>query len=520
MSARQAALAAGLVAALVAASSIGNGFVSDDRWVIAERPLLVHPPSLGAVLTEPYWPAGFGGVTWRPAVLASYSLDYRLGGSPSWFHLVNVLWAGMAAALLTVLACQLSDARTGLVAGLLFAVHPVHVEAVANVVGRAEPMAAVGYAAALLCALRVERHRGYLAGVALAAAFAIASKEHAVTLPATVLLVLLARRVRPGAAVLPALAATLPITAYFVLRGVFTTGRFASGGLALGLEHLTLTQRAWAMIPISLQWWRLLLFPAHLSADYSPGELVLSTGLTLAHGVGILVWIAAGWAAWRWRRRVPGLALGLVWLVVTVSPVANVLIPTEVLLAERTLYLPSFGIAFAVAALGMTLPWPRRVRVAVLAVVVAVAGARSLARVSVWHDDEAQFRALTRDAPRSYRTLWLVGKDEFAAGHWGSGEQLLRGAIVTAPQVAGPRLDLAQYYATAGLWRPAVEQLRAATAVDSALVPAWDLLPRALLGAGDTTAAVAAAREALRRFPSDSAVVRDARAVLGAAPRR
>ena len=519
VSTRTAALAAGLLAVAVALPSIRNGFVSDDRWIIVERPLLVQPPSVTAVLTEPYWPGGFGGVTWRPAVLASFALDYRLGGNAHWFHAVNVLWTGAAAALLTLLACGLSDPRTGLVTGLLFAVHPVHVEAIANVVGRAELMAAAGYAGALLCALRVERHRGYLAGVALAAAFAIASKEHAVTLPAAILFVLLARRSSPRAAALPGLAAAVPIIAYFILRGVFTTGSFASGGLALGLEHLGLPQRAWAMVPISLQWWRLLLFPAHLSADYSPGELVVSTGFTLAHLLGLALWIAAGWAAWHWRARVPGLALGLIWLVVTVSPVANIVIPTEVLIAERTLYLPSWGVCFALAALGMALPWPSRARVTLLAAVLVAGAVRTLVRIPAWHDDEAQYRALTRDAPRSYRMLWLQGKDEFAAGRWGSGERLLREAIALAPEVTGPRVDLAKYYGTAGLWKPAVQVLREAIAVDSALGPAWALLPQALLNSGDTTTATAAAREALRRFPGDSDVVRSARGVLGAAPR-
>ena len=129
---------AGLLAVAVAAPSISNGFVADDRWIIAERPLLHHPASLTAVLKEPYWPVGFGGALWRPLVLTSYALDYQLGGDSHWFHLVNVLWAGLAAALLTLLACRLADPTTGLVAGLLFAVHPVHVEAVANVVGRGE----------------------------------------------------------------------------------------------------------------------------------------------------------------------------------------------------------------------------------------------------------------------------------------------------------------------------------------------------------------------------------------------
>ena len=92
-------------------------------------------------------------------------------------------------------------------------------------------------------------------------------------------------------------------------------------------------------------------------------------------------------------------------------------------------------------------------------------------------------------------------------------------AIALAPQVTGPRVDLAKYYGTAGLWKPAVQVLREAMAVDSALVPAWALLPGALLGAGDTTAAVQAAREALRRFPGDSELVQGARSVLNAVPR-
>jgi hypothetical protein len=520
MTARQAALAAGLLAAAVAAPSIRNGFVADDHWVIVERPFLKQPPSVGALLRQPYWPAGFGGVMWRPAVLASYALDYQLGGSPHWFHVVNVLWAGLAAALLTLLACRLADPVTGLVAGLLFAVHPLHVEAVANVVGRADLMAAAGYAAALLCAVEAERRPIYLLGVALAAACAIVSKEHAATLPAAVLLVSVWRRGDLRAAALPAAIAAVPIVGYFVLRTVIGQPMLSSGGLAPGLAGLGILGRTWAMLPISLAWWRLFLFPAHLSSDYSPGDVVFSTGLTLGHVLGLVVWAVLGWSAWRWRRTVPGLALGLAWMVITVSPVANIVVPTELLVAERTLYLPSFGIAFALASLGTALPWPARRRVALLGIVLVAAAARSVARVSVWHDDEAAYRALQQDAPRSYRTLWLTAKDEFQAGRWGSGERLLREAIEIAPAVAGPRLDLARFYWDAGLWRPAADQLTEATAVDSAFVPAWALLPRALLAAGDTAGARFAAREALRRFPEEPDVVGSATAVLAAARRR
>jgi hypothetical protein len=290
----QAAFAAAVLAAVVAAPSIRNEFVADDQWVVANRQVLEHPLSVGAVLKEPYWPAGFGGVMWRPAVMTSWALDYRVSSSPHWFHAANVLWAAIAGALVALLACDLAGPAVGLTAGLLFAVHPVHVEAVANVVGRAELMATAGYAVALLCAVRAERRLAWLVGVALGAAFAITSKEIAVTLPAAVVLVWLVRRADLRAVWRPVLAATVPIVAYFIVQGLVGIRTFYAGGLAVGLEHLGFFQRSWAMVALSLQWWRLLFFPAHLSADYSPGELTVSTGPTLLHVLGVLVLIALG----------------------------------------------------------------------------------------------------------------------------------------------------------------------------------------------------------------------------------
>jgi len=120
--------------------------VADDQWVVANRQVLEHPSSLAAVLKEPYWPASFGGVMWRPAVITSWALDYRVSSSPHWFHAVNILWAAIATALFALVACELAGPAVGLIVGVLFAVHPVHVEAVANVVGRAELMAAAGFA--------------------------------------------------------------------------------------------------------------------------------------------------------------------------------------------------------------------------------------------------------------------------------------------------------------------------------------------------------------------------------------
>ncbi len=371
--------------------------------------------------------------------MTSWALDYRVSSSPHWFHAVNTLWAAIASALFALLACELAGPSVGLIVGLLFAVHPVHVEAVANVVGRAELMAAAGYAAALVCAIRAGQRRVYLIGVVLGAALAIGSKEIAVTLPAAVLLVYVAKRspLRGGAAWGPVAAATLPILGYFIVHGFVGIRTFYGGGLAVGLEHLNILQRTWAMVPLSLQWWRLFLFPAHLSADYSPGELTVSTGLTLWHVVGLLLWIGLGTLAWKTRRTIPGIAIGLAWVVITISPAANIVMPSEFLIAERTLYLPSFGVLFALASGALAIRSPQ-LRKALVAIALVAGAARSIARVPAWHDDETHYQALKQEAPRSYRTLWLEGKDEFAAERWGSGERLLLATSDTARRVSPP----------------------------------------------------------------------------------
>jgi hypothetical protein len=472
----QTALLAALLAVIVAAPSIRNEFVADDQWVIAQRPFLRDPPSVGAVLVEPYWPATFGGSMWRPAVLTSFALDYRISESPHWFHVENVIWAAIATALLTLLACNLAGPLTGLITGLLFAVHPVHVEAVANVVGRAELMAAAAYAAALLCALRAKERPRYLIGVALSAAFGMASKELVATLPATVVLVYAATGLDWRRAWRPAAAAGVPIVGYYVIHALVNAhGVFYAGGIAVGMEGLGVVQRTSAMLPISLEWWRLLLFPAHLSADYSPGELTVATGLTAGHLLGALVWAALGYVAWRTRRTVPGIAIGLAWFVITVSPVANIVVPMELLIAERTLYLPSFGVVFALASGAMAIRSPQ-LRRTLVAIALVAGAARSIARVPAWHDDETHYQALKQEAPRSYRTLWLEGRDEFAAGRMTSGERYLLTAIALAPELTGPRFELAQNYMKARLWQPAIRQLEASVALDSSFTPARDAL--------------------------------------------
>jgi protein O-mannosyl-transferase len=522
----RAAAAAGILAILVALPAVRNGFVLDDTVIVENRRLLRQPPSIGAVVAAPYWPgAEKQGYLWRPAVMASYALDYRVSASPHWFHAVNALWAGLAAAALTLVVAGLFGPRLGLVTGLLFAVHPVHVEATANVVGRAELMAAAGYGAALLLAAVAERRRWLLVAVALAAALAIGSKEHAATLPAAVLLLGAARSMRAGErwqdgalrALMPAVVAAFPIGLYFAFRADLVGTAFGTGGGAPGFEGLGAGDRIWAMVPITLEWWRLLFFPLRLSADYSPGHVTVVTGFSAGHALALMVWAAAGACAWRCRHSTPGASLGFLWIVLTILPASNLIVPLELVVAERTLFLPSLGAALILAATWEAVRWPPRWAPAVLALAVLAGGIRSVARAGVWKDEASLVAALEQDAPRSAVTLWFRGQREFREGRWGSGERLLREAMVVSPNAGTHIEDLASAYASAGVWPPVVTLMRNEMSVDSGYTIPWALLPMALLRTGDTAAAARLADNGARRFSSNPMVLARSIDVLVAA---
>lgn len=90
--------------------------------------------------------------SYRPLAVITFKLNYVFGGYlPFGYHLVNVLMHCLATDLVVKLARHfLSSAMSVLATGALFAVHPIHTEAVAGVVGRADIAAGIFYLIAFL----------------------------------------------------------------------------------------------------------------------------------------------------------------------------------------------------------------------------------------------------------------------------------------------------------------------------------------------------------------------------------
>src|SRR5207245_10904557 len=142
MSAKRLYAAVAACAVLVSLGALWNRFAWDDTFIILGSDLVKSSSGWWRAFASVYWPPAIGGGMYRPLTLATYVLDWHLDGVVL-FHAVNVLWHAVAALLVAVLTRRWAGDAAALVAGVVFAVHPVHVEAVANVVGRAELMAAV-----------------------------------------------------------------------------------------------------------------------------------------------------------------------------------------------------------------------------------------------------------------------------------------------------------------------------------------------------------------------------------------
>jgi tetratricopeptide (TPR) repeat protein len=464
------------------ARTCGYQFVYDDAHVIQNRELLHSLANWRAIITSTWWEYAL----YRPLTQLSFAWDWWLsGGDPRVFHLVNVLIHAAVTALVYLLARGgLGPVGAGATA-ILFAVHPVHVEGVANVVGRAELLAALF----VLLAALAYRTDGELAargnhswrraaaslGTLLAMGLGLASKETAFATPGLLLLVDWWEGQRTGEParkrfqrhrVLWAAAVALSLQWLWIRATVL--GELAGDHPAAGVEGESLEGRLWVMAPVVLQYVRLLLFPARLSADYSPDFLPAVSGPTLVGVVGLMVLSGAAALAVRARRRAPAIAVGLAWVGGTLLVVSNVILPTGVVLAERTLYLPSVG---AVILLGWVVAWAeaswRGVGVGLTALAVGLGMVRTITRERTWSDNSHFFPQLVRDAPGSYRSYWVAAALSFDSGDPAGGEALLRRALLIYPlqpqiwETWGYQLEKQQR------WRQAARAFQAAYSLDS-----------------------------------------------------
>lgn len=399
---RRLYLAVAICALVPLLPALWNRFAMDDLYIIVWNPLVHSIGGVFGAFTGPYWPPDLGGQMYRPLPLASLALTWAMvGDHPMLFHAMNLLWHAGVTIVVTVVARRLESWTAALAAGLVFAVHPVHVEAIANVIGLGELMAAAGVCLAVYAA--VARQSVLLSGLALL--LGLLSKENAVVAPGLIAWAWIVGLSRPSRRRMLEFAASWVVIAgaYLAVRGIVLHPYARLHAIApVFLGESALAGRLTAVAALA-DVVRLLVFPVTLRVDYSPAERTIVRSLLdgrFALGLlCLLVWAGLLVLAWRKGRRIE--AFGLGWVGIAFLPVSNLLFSTGVLLAERTLYLPSAGLALTAGVTLARLP-DSRLRLIIL-LLVLIGGIRSALRVPVWRDDFAVTQSILEDSPDSYR---------------------------------------------------------------------------------------------------------------------
>lgn len=458
-----AVLVIALIALAASASGLWNGFAYDDLFMIRDNPSVKTLRDPLAYFGESYWgPTRGHASAYRPVTIWLWSLQWAAaGGSPWIFHAVNVgLYVAVSVLVLLVLRTLLAAGPAALGAAV-FAAHPVHVEAVANVVGQAELTVATLLLLSLWAYAR-DRQRGDLRPLTIAAIvalFAVAMfiKEHSVVLPALlVALELAGRRLRFAPVAdpwMPRLRLTvlllgLTVAMYLLVR-VEVLGLVTADDPHWSLRGLSFGQRAAVMLALVPEFVRLLLWPARLYADYSPAHTPVLPTLSWAHVPGAITLVAVlvliG-VAWRRRATLPLFAVA--WFAITMALLSNLLFPIGVIIAERMLFLPSVGIALLAGwAAANAAEWQglRRALAVSVALAAVLAGTvHSAIESRVWADNPTLFSTLATRAPTNFRAPFALAEFNALGGRFDVADTLFQRALALDPTQVPARLAYAQ----------------------------------------------------------------------------
>ncbi len=530
--------AVALVTVMAFLPTLENGFVNWDD----DKNLLENFHYRGLGWEQLRWMfTTFHMSLYRPLTWVTFGSDYLLWGmNPIGYHLTSLILHVASAVIfysitLRLLSAAFSSTPSGtalrVAAGfgaLVFAIHPLRVEAVAWASARSEILSGLFFLAAILCYLRYSTvpdagpgRRRWLIACLITYGFSLLAKAVGVTLP--ILLVLLdvypLRRLgaAPAKWFVPAARRVWWEKLPFLLlaTGIGFVALLAKeqlGAMRSFGQHDIVARAMQSMFGIAF-YLRKTLLPLELSpllelpvqSDPWDGSYLLSGALVLGISAGLFLS----------RRRWPaGLALWISYIVILL-PLLGIAQSGPQITADRYSYLSCLGWA-ALAAAGLLYCWRLwatgyfRRRTFLLAgvcaiLITAALGVLTSQQVRVWHDSQSLWKQVLSVAPSkiAHNNLanFLVGRGRFekAMEHY-------REALRVDPNYAPAHNNLGLALAGRGHLETAMEHYRQALRIYPAYAEAHTNLADALLNRGEFAAAVEHYREALRINPADPKV--------------
>ncbi len=393
--------------------SLFGEFVWDDTVQIVRNENIRSLETIPRTFMTPLWSfAGSqsqgGNRYYRPLQTTIFTLVYQWRGlSPFPFHVVDVGLHTVATIFVYLLLFEIGFPRAAaLAAAVLFAVHPVHTEAVAWIAATGELACGLFYFAALWTFLRYARGGTILWLLLSTMSFLLAlfSKEMAVTLPMAAIVILLMKRQELNLTTRKMLLLIAPFIAVLMVYGALRIHAVRGGMLPSFEEHANVLD--W----ITLELWtvgrylRYVIVPFPLAA-FHIAPLYLSDRIftTILYTLTIA---AVGALAWFWRKTIPTALWWAMLFPVLLGPALYLkAISGGFLFAERYLYIPSFaGIALLTLVL---MRLPRKYAIGTIVGLAAAFSAGTMVQARAWNNEEALYTQSVRWFPENLDG-WLM----------------------------------------------------------------------------------------------------------------
>jgi len=374
--------------------------------------------------------------------------DIIYEGNPFVGHFVNILLYGLTTILVYLLILNLlgsgrSDLRAftvALIAALIFAAHPLHTEAVANIKGRDEILTLLGALAAAYYSLMAYYKKNNALEVLVFICFFIAlmSKENAITFLGVVPLMYWfftdAKFVKIAMKTLP----------FFGAAVVFLFIRFSILGADLGdtsnelmnnpfikvvgnqYVDFSFSEKMATIIFTLGKYLQLLFFPHPLTHDYYPRHVEIMSFGNIKVILSLIAYLAMTIYAIIGLKKKDPISFGIIFFLMTTSIISNIVFPVGTNMSERFMFMPSVGFTFILGILGWRLAkklnnQKSKIRLSELTAVLGITvfitlafGIKTVARNMAWKDNYTLFTTDIETSQNSAKLRNAVGGEMIA----------------------------------------------------------------------------------------------------------
>jgi protein O-mannosyl-transferase len=375
------------------------------------------------------------GGRYRPFTPAMFAVEYQLVGKSPWLgHLINILLYGflclMVYKLLISLVCHKDDSVSKrylvLAAALIYAAHPLHTEAVANIKGRDEIMSMLGSILAMFAMIKYVdlKQTKYLVLACISFFIAFLSKENTITFLAVIPLALYYFRDKSvKVAVMKSAVLLIPTILFLLIRATILGNDF--GGTPMELmnnPYLKLVNGNY--IPFDLgekiatimytlgKYVQLLVFPHPLTHDYYPRYIDIMHFNDIGVILSVVLYIIIAFLAVKGLKSRHIIGFASAYFLITLSIVSNVVFPIGTNMSERFMFMPSLGFALLLGYYMQNFVFEKlgkQMFYIILGTILSLYSLKTFTRNLVWESDYKLFTTDVKTSLNSAKVLNAAG---------------------------------------------------------------------------------------------------------------